>query len=117
MMVQPFVENAVEHGLKNITNHKGFIEVIFKLKKERWHITIRDNGAGIDHSMEEKKEKSQQRISMSTGITRKRIIQLQTQYKCPCSLVIKDLSKTETDESGTEVELVLPAISEEKIKL
>ncbi|WP_159102761.1 sensor histidine kinase [Marinilabilia salmonicolor] len=114
MMIQPFVENAIEHGFSDIPDRTGYLEVKLELKEPHWHITIRDNGAGIDKTMQKKDEKPLQRKSMSTGITKKRIAQLQNQYKCQCSLVIKDRSKTEENETGTEVSLVLPAISEEK---
>jgi ligand-binding sensor domain-containing protein len=116
MMVQPFVENAVEHGLKETGERKGSIQVIFALKGNSWHITIRDNGKGIDDSMAGKKDSTTQRKSRSTGITNKRIIQLQKQYKTPCSLNIKDLSHQSDSDTGTEIYLIIPAIDEEKTK-
>lgn len=116
MMIQPFVENAIEHGFRDISNRKGHLEVEFELKTQLWHILIRDNGAGIDKCMKKKEEIPHQRKSMSTGITKKRIAQLKSQYKCQCSLIIKDRSNTQENETGTEVFLVLPAIFDEMSK-
>ena len=45
MLLQPFVENAIEHGLKSI-NYKGFLEVKIQEIENKIHFTITDNGVG-----------------------------------------------------------------------
>ncbi len=45
MMLQPFVENAIEHGLSNIT-YKGLIEIEIKNLQNKLFFTIIDNGIG-----------------------------------------------------------------------
>lgn len=54
MIVQPFVENAIEHGFKDI-DYKGFITVSFVDKMGQVHIIIEDNGKGL-HAVKEQKE-------------------------------------------------------------
>ena len=110
MMVQPFVENAVEHGIREL-EWQGWIEVVFSLQKHTWEIFIRDNGTGIEENKSRQSASPLQRKSMSTGITKKRIAQLQKQFKYPCSLQITDLSRQPGSETGTEVRLVVPAIN------
>lgn len=46
MMIQPFVENALLHGMKN-TNGKGEIQIEFAGKEDHILITITDNGPGL----------------------------------------------------------------------
>lgn len=48
MLLQPFVENAIEHGIK-----KGgtMVAIQFKQEKNRLVITIEDNGPGINNSV------------------------------------------------------------------
>ena len=107
MMVQPFVENAAEHGMKDI-QYVGRIDVVFKLKEKSWHVTVTDNGAGIENPCKQTNGFSHK--SMGMKITRDRLRQLEKQYKQPCSLTITDRSNEPGPQSGTVVELKVPAI-------
>lgn len=44
MLLQPFVENAVEHGFKNI-DYKGHLHINIKQLNTQLHINITDNGS------------------------------------------------------------------------
>ncbi|PWD99150.1 two-component regulator propeller domain-containing protein [Marinilabilia rubra] len=109
MLVQPFVENAVEHGIQHI-DYEGNIEVIFSLKNNSWEVAIKDNGLGIEKSRQLKSEFHPSHKSMSMGITQKRIEQLRKQYKQPCQLIIKDKTQEPGNETGTEISLLVPAL-------
>ena len=53
MLIQPYVENAIKHGI----NHSGNLgKILIKLEKDSDAIicTIEDNGIGIKRSMEKK---------------------------------------------------------------
>lgn len=111
MMVQPFVENAIEHGIRDI-EYEGNIEVIFTLKnKNTWAITIRDNGIGIARGHQRKAEEAYTRDSRSTGIARDRIIQLSRQYKQSFFINIQDKTREPAEETGTGIDMELPAIN------
>lgn len=110
MMVQPFVENAVEHGLAGL-NYAGNLTVSFTLQNNSWLINIRDNGLGINESCRRKNEAGSSHKSMSMEIIRNRIEQLSRQYKQPFSLTIRDLTDETAAASGTEIRLVVPAIN------
>ena len=45
LLLQPFVENAIIHGIKNI-EHKGLINIFFKEKEGYLYCKIEDNGRG-----------------------------------------------------------------------
>lgn len=72
MLLQPFIENAVEHGIKNIEN--GLVEILINGKKNGIEILIKDNGKGI------KLESHSSRKSYSTQITRERIDSIEKRY-------------------------------------
>ncbi|HHB79262.1 MAG TPA: tetratricopeptide repeat protein [Saprospiraceae bacterium] len=46
LLLQPFVENAIEHGLKHLPNN-GFLTINIKKKKEKICFQIIDNGIGL----------------------------------------------------------------------
>ncbi|MBO9729710.1 MAG: histidine kinase [Chitinophaga sp.] len=56
MLIQPFVENAIEHGFKTI-DYKGFLQITFRQEQEQLVITIDDNGVGNKGQTGQQKEK------------------------------------------------------------
>jgi sensor histidine kinase YesM len=55
MLIQPFLENAIWHGLRYRTE-KGFLKLNFEKEKDAFKITIKDNGIGIEESKKQKTE-------------------------------------------------------------
>lgn len=55
MLVQPFLENAIWHGLRYRTT-KGFLKLSFEKENQYLKITIEDNGIGIEESKKLKTE-------------------------------------------------------------
>ncbi|WP_243718062.1 histidine kinase [Pedobacter changchengzhani] len=47
MLIQPFVENAIEHGFRNI-DYKGLLTLNFSVENEQLIIVVDDNGKGIE---------------------------------------------------------------------
>ncbi|MES2131557.1 MAG: histidine kinase [Bacteroidota bacterium] len=74
MLTQPSIENALEHGLKNI-DYKGFIEVEFKKEKNYLLVRVKDNGVGISVSSAavNTDKESDKHTSLSTMITKERL--------------------------------------------
>ncbi len=68
MIVQPFVENAIWHGLGEMTEG-GRIEVHIRSKESELVISIIDNGRGISSS----DRQADSRRSLGTRITRERL--------------------------------------------
>jgi sensor histidine kinase YesM len=71
MIIQPFVENAIWHGLMPLNNRIGKVSIRIVKSEEHLLITVSDNGIGILKS----KEKSRPAGHTSFGIelTRKRV--------------------------------------------
>jgi tetratricopeptide (TPR) repeat protein len=63
MMLQPFVENAVIHGLAPLKDANGLLEIIInEVENQELKIIIRDNGVGI---LDKKPNNSHQSLSIS----------------------------------------------------
>ena len=78
LLIQPFVENAIEHGLKPLIHTgEGILNIHFSLESKAKYLicTITDNGIGLAASKNRKRESSHQ--SMSTKITGERLEQMQ----------------------------------------
>jgi len=104
MLLQPYVENAVWHGLR-YKSEKGLLSIYFeKIANDTIEIVISDNGIGREKSkalktLNQKKQKSQ---GMSN--IKKRINILNRMYKDKVDVFVSDLTD---NEEGTKVKLTL----------
>ncbi|WP_294264621.1 histidine kinase [uncultured Chryseobacterium sp.] len=72
MLVQPFLENAIWHGLRYRTT-KGFLTLHFEKEDQNLKITIQDNGIGIEESKKQKTEHQKARKGRGMKNTLERI--------------------------------------------
>ena len=70
MLTQPFIENAIKHGLKN-TTEKGKIAIQFQMKDSQLGFQIIDNGIGFGSA-----EKDSSKKSLAMKITKERLSSL-----------------------------------------
>ncbi len=103
-LAQPFIENAIEHGLQEKLS-RGTIDVRFFINGSSLHIEIEDDGIGVHHS--KKSSKKQKHLSLSTLITRERIENLSRRGKAKIHFTINEVNP-EADEPGTIVTFILP---------
>jgi sensor histidine kinase YesM len=103
MLIQPFVENAIEHGLR-FRETKGLLELSITNDTEFLHIQISDNGVGRKLASEQHSKQGHK--SMATGITNERIEIINKRSKKKAKLTIIDLE----NHAGTIVNLQLPLI-------
>ena len=102
MIIQPFIENAIEHGFKNKGKDRK-IELKLKFEGDDLVCSIEDNGVGINFYAS---NQSPERQSMSTAITAKRLKMLAKEFKVNTDVKIEDRSVF--NEVGTLVTLMLP---------
>ncbi|WP_024771576.1 histidine kinase [Aquimarina macrocephali] len=103
MLLQPYVENAVWHGLRYKTE-KGLLSIRFqKETSESIEIIITDDGIGRKKSKELKTQNQKLQKSRGMGNIKKRIAILNKMYKDKVDVFISDLDNTE----GTQVKLIL----------
>ena len=104
MLLQPYVENAVWHGLR-YKKTKGKLQIdIAQKDTETITITISDDGIGRKKSKELKTQNQKKQQSKGMGNIKKRIKILNEMYADKVDVFINDLLD---DGSGTRVELVL----------
>ncbi len=106
LLIHPFIENAIEHGLK-ARKGKGSLTVSFEYKSSRLVCTVCDDGIGIKES---KKIQSASKILRSNlGIinTKKRIDIIRKLYGINISVVTTELLPAK-ENPGTKVELNFP---------
>ena len=103
MLGQPFIENAIEHGLKNIVE-KGRIEIRYLLDKENIIFEVEDNGLGIHNSVNTNNGNHK---SMAIGITKDRLMILNRKQKNKLSFEIIDKSENGAGH-GTIVRFTIP---------
>lgn len=102
MFVQPFVENAIEHGLSNMEKG-GRIELKFIKMREYISIEVSDNGKGLISS-----EKAVDHVSLSTTIIKERMELFNKSLKNKIQLAIANLENSNGDINGTKVKLMVP---------
>lgn len=101
MLLQPFVENSILHGFKNL-NRKGLITIQINRNDDVLHCVIDDNGHGFQDSGNSKTE----RISSSI-ITQERLSILTKQLRKKAKLVITN-KETINEGEGVRIELDIP---------
>ncbi|MEM9718951.1 MAG: histidine kinase [Bacteroidota bacterium] len=109
MILQPFVENAVKHGISGNKIRKGKIEICFEPRGKGLLCIVRDNGIGREETQRDTTRKKEYR-SKATEITERRLGLLKNQEDYPAELRIIDLTSENGDSLGTEVQLDLPLI-------
>jgi sensor histidine kinase YesM len=106
MIVQPYVENSIHHGMLHTKNQKGFIKLDIS-QGDKLNFIIDDNGAGIN-SKNIIQSGGDEHHSMGGAITEKRIAMYNSLHENKIELEVLDKSDTGSPESGTSVILKFP---------
>ncbi|MGZ3930027.1 MAG: ligand-binding sensor domain-containing protein [Bacteroidia bacterium] len=108
MLLQPFIENAIKHGLKNSSDKRGLIEVEFREKNNVLECSVTDNGIGRKKA-EELNKGSKETYHKSTAliVTQERL-DLLKENPAVKSLEIIDLHDENGEASGTKVVVRIP---------
>lgn len=105
MLLQPYIENAVWHGLR-YKKTKGHLNIaITQPKPDEIKITITDDGIGRKKSKALKTEHQQKQNSKGMGNIKKRVSILNDMYKDKVDVFIDDFQDKE--DSGTKVVVTL----------
>ncbi len=101
MLIQPYVENSVKHGLINSENPVKILTIDISPAADGFKIEIRDNGIGRKKASLQKSEGAS---GLGLEITSERIALFNKQYKHSLEAVITDLYRDEKP-AGTSVRL------------
>ena len=107
LLLQPFVENAIIHGLIP-KSEKGNIIIQFSVENENLICTIQDNGIGFNKSKEIKESLVAVHKSMALDITKKRLEMIEASTSKKANVRMEELKNNEGKILGTKVVLNLP---------
>jgi tetratricopeptide (TPR) repeat protein len=100
MLIQPFIENAIWHGIMPI-EEGGFIQIDINCNgNNQLIITIQDNGIGLSNSL---KSKAPEHTSRGLQLIHERVSLLNKLNKTTIQII-----QSQTGESGTEVVIYIP---------
>lgn len=106
MIIQPFVENSIEHGIKNRTD--GQVDIEFRLTPQTLTVSVADNGTGMPAHADETNATDNKRTH-ALQITRDRIALLNTKFRIQILLSIRQTHPDDTEFPGTTIELIIPS--------
>ena len=109
MLIQPYVENAIIHGLVPKNSGKGKIQIEIMQTDAYITCTITDNGIGRKKSAELRTKTSEPlHESMGMKITSERLEVLNRMSKSNLSVNIIDMEDENHNSLGTKVEIFIP---------
>ncbi len=108
LILQPFLENSIWHGLSPKEGDKRLMLRVFKSSEKQLTIEIEDNGVGRTRSQEIKATKTLKNKSVGISITEERLDNYFKNVAGEHSLKIIDLYDENKVSCGTKVVLNLP---------
>ncbi|MES2777098.1 MAG: histidine kinase [Bacteroidota bacterium] len=111
MLVQPYIENAIWHGLLHKTEGKAMMRVRFiNAEKKSIRIEIEDNGIGRVKAKELRSRETLKTKSYGMQISSDRIKLINDLYNMDARVSITDLYDEQGNACGTKVVIELPLI-------
>ncbi len=110
MLIQPYVENSISHGLTG-REKKGYVSIDLKLEGDHIVCSIEDNGIGREAAQERKKMKGTNHNSLGTQIATSRLDLVNALYGTSLKTIYTDLKNQSGEAEGTRVEIHIPIIA------
>lgn len=104
MLLQPFVENAIKHGLQNL-DYQGKLSLCFKEKEAYIDVRITDNGKGLGANQ------NQNHNSKALSIFEQRRKGIEHKFKRKLRFELLNLSETDSSKHGVSVYFQLPILN------
>ncbi len=105
MIIQPYVENAILHGINQLTDRRGNLLISFSIQNQILKCVVDDNGIGRKEAMEIKAAKDINRKSIGLEVTNNRIDILNKHNKMFAQVNIIDKFDNTNNALGTRVEI------------
>ncbi len=105
-LVQPFVENAIWHGVRGLDKRKGNVTVRYSMENGKLTCTIEDDGIGRKKA-EAAKSRMDIKVSKGIFIVTERLKIINKLQKADYGIIISDLYP-EKHETGTRVVIDIP---------
>lgn len=108
MLLQPYIENCLRHGIRHKTNGKGLIELRFLQENNLLTCVVKDNGIGRAAAQRLKSAQHIEYQSKGMALTARRIELLNTQGNAGIKVLVNDVSDEAGNITGTEVIIQIP---------
>lgn len=111
MLIQPYVENAVKHGLMHKPNNRK-LEILFKYNKDTniIEVYVEDNGVGRKKAGEINEKRKTNHRSFSSEANKTRLEILNNENQNPISVIISDKTDEYGNSTGTLVQINIPVL-------
>lgn len=110
LVLQPFLENAIWHGLSGKQGEKNLWITVKKKDDTHLEISIIDNGVGRKVSEQIKENRVLKRKSVGIDITKERLANFAKDYQYDFNIDIIDLFEKDGTSRGTKIILVIPMV-------
>lgn len=107
MVIQPFIENAIWHGLMH-KEDKGLIKISIKQENDWLKCIIEDNGIGREKALELKEKKLVRHKSMGMKVTKERLRLVSKPEIAEKLITITDLKDKLDHALGTRIDILIP---------
>ncbi len=107
LIIQPYVENAIWHGLMH-KEGKGHLAIYIDDNDGIVTCTIEDDGIGREVAAKLSRGKEKKKKSLGTKITKDRLDYIQQMYDIKTVVEIKDLINMDGSAAGTRVVIKIP---------
>jgi sugar lactone lactonase YvrE len=107
LLIQPYVENAIWHGLLHRNQSGGKLDIRLWKNDNRLYIEIEDNGVGRDEAKRLKSKTAIKQKSHGMKITAERMDIVNKVYNVNAGVTITDIKDEMTKQAGTRVLITL----------
>lgn len=108
MLLQPYVENAILHGLTPL-KEPGHLELTMRMQGNNMLCRIKDNGIGREKAREMRQLSSRKdHRSLGMKITSDRLELINNLHGSQLSMTITDLKHEDGSAAGTQVDIFIP---------
>jgi Histidine kinase/Y_Y_Y domain len=109
MLLQPFLENSIQHGIAGKRNGQGNITVSIIEQNNSLVCSLEDNGVGREKALQQKMQDTNgYHESRGIPITLNRINAYNQLFNCSISVNVDDIISNEGSVEGTRVQIFIP---------
>ncbi len=108
LLLQPFVENAIWHGLQGNGNVKGNITINMNLQNDTLDCKIIDNGIGRPRANLFSKKNENNKTSLGIKLTEHRLQLIDSSNRDGVGVIISDVKDEHGEVAGTCVDIKIP---------
>lgn len=113
LVLQPYVENAIWHGLMHKEGDPGHLIVDVSVQNGHLYCTVEDNGVGVEAAKAMHSKSSRRKKSYGMSITRDRLSLIRKLYEVDAEVRVEDLHQNGLA-SGTRVTVRIPVMQAEE---